>query len=56
MRPPKEYQELLRSLTLEQVEKKVQGQREDLAKLNAEHAIAARVLKEKRLAALRGNQ
>jgi hypothetical protein len=44
----------IKELTVEQLETKVKSQRQDLALLNAEHAIAARTLKAKRAEALRG--
>lgn len=43
----------MRQLSVDQLTAKVADQRADLTRINAEHAIAARVLKEKRNAALR---
>lgn len=52
-KPSKEFETRMQALTAEQLDAKVKDQRQDLARLNAEHDYAARLLRDKRNAALR---
>lgn len=56
MKASKEFETRMQALTLEQLETKVKDQRQDLARLNAEHDYAAQLLKVRRNAALRGGK